>query len=344
MEHEHHHGSDNAPACKHCAEVQKYVWYKDNLTLVTLLTVIFFIVGYFTSYLNAYSTAFIEYFGLIWWAVLLGLFLGGAIDYFVPEEFIFNLIGGTKKRTIFIAVFLGFLMSACSHGILAISIELYKKGASIPAVIAFLLASPWANLPVTLLLFSFFGIKALFFVVSAIVIAIITGLILQVLDRKGMLDKHTYQAKIKQGNMKKKVDYGLMPMISGVAKGSWELTRMILWWVMIGMVLAAFTRAYVPSHIFMQYFGPSVFGLLATLVVATIIEVCSEGSSPLAFELYRQTGAFGNVFTFLMAGVVTDYTEIGLIWSNIGRKTAMWMPIISVPQVLILAWLFNQFL
>ena len=42
-----------------------------------------------------------------------------------------------------------------------------------------------------------------------------------------------------------------------------------------------------------------------------------------------------------MAGVVTDYTEIGLIWSNIGKKTAIWLPIVTVPQVLLLGYLFN---
>jgi uncharacterized membrane protein YraQ (UPF0718 family) len=72
--------------------------------------------------------------------------------------------------------------------------------------------------------------------------------------------------------------------------------------------------------------------------------VCSEGSSPLAFEIYSQSGAFGNSFTFLMAGVATDYTEIGLIWSNIGKKAALWLPIITVPQILVLGYLFNVFL
>ncbi|MCK5261263.1 MAG: hypothetical protein KAJ44_03710, partial [Thermoplasmatales archaeon] len=89
---------------------------------------------------------------------------------------------------------------------------------------------------------------------------------------------------------------------------------------------------------------PTVMGLLVTLFFATIIEVCSEGSSPLAFEIFNQTGAFGNSFTFLMAGVATDYTEIGLIWHNIGKKAALWLPIITVPQVLILGYLFNTLL
>jgi len=46
----------------------------------------------------------------------------------------------------------------------------------------------------------------------------------------------------------------------------------------------------------------------------------------------------------LGAGVVTDYTEIGLIWSNIGKRAAIWLPIITVPQVLLLGYLFNVLL
>jgi uncharacterized membrane protein YraQ (UPF0718 family) len=106
-------------------------------------------------------------------------------------------------------------------------------------------------------------------------------------------------------------------------------------------LIAAIIGAYVPGHIFMKYFGPSFLGLLLTLIFATIIEVCSEGSSPIAFEIFNKVGTLGNPFVFLMAGVVTDYTEIGLIWSNIGKKTAIWLPIITVPQVLLIGYLFN---
>ena len=47
---------------------------------------------------------------------------------------------------------------------------------------------------------------------------------------------------------------------------------------------------------------------------------------------------------FLMAGVATDYTEIGLIGSNIGKKATFWIPVITVPQILLLGYLFNIFL
>jgi uncharacterized protein len=118
----------------------------------------------------------------------------------------------------------------------------------------------------------------------------------------------------------------------------------VLWWIMIGFIAAVVIRAYVPAHIFLQFFGPTLSGLLLTLLFATVIEVCSEGSAPIAFEIFNKVGTLGNPFVFLMAGVATDYTEIGLIWTNIGKKTAIWLPIITVPQIVVAGILFNVFL
>ena len=129
--------------------------------------------------------------------------------------------------------------------------------------------------------------------------------------------------------------------IKGVLQGSWALSKMVLWWIMIGMILAAAARAFIPQHIIMNYMGATALGMIVVLILATLIEVCSEGSAPMAFEIFAQTGAFGNSFIFLMAGVATDYTEIGLIWANIGKRAALWLPIITVPQIILLGYLFN---
>ncbi len=116
---------------------------------------------------------------------------------------------------------------------------------------------------------------------------------------------------------------------------------MILWWVLIGILAASVIAAYIPESIMQIYLGPSLLGLFLTLILGVVIEVCSEGSSPLAFEIYRRTGALGNAFVFLNAGVATDYTEIGLIATNIGKRAALWMILVTIPQILILGYLFN---
>jgi len=326
-------------------------WYKERLYIVGLITIILILISYIVPSLNKLYFAFIDYLKLIWWAILLGLFLGGIIDHFVPKEYISKFLSTHKRRTIFYAVVFGFLMSACSHGILAISMELYKKGASIPAVIAFLLASPWANLPITILLLGFFGVKALFLILSAIVIAIITGFVYQILNKKRLIEKNPHTVNVsKEFSIKKDVKNRFKNYrfsindVKATLRGSWSLAKMVVWWILIGMILASLARTFIPTHLFHQFLGPSLLGLLVILILATIIEVCSEGSAPLAFEIFKQTGAFGNSFVFLMAGVATDYTEIGLIWSNIGRKAALWLPIITVPQIILLGYLFNVIL
>ncbi|HSV43684.1 MAG TPA: permease, partial [Candidatus Bathyarchaeia archaeon] len=187
---------------------------------------------------------------------------------------------------------------------------------------------------------------------SAIVIAMVSGLIYQILEKRGLVetnpnstpqqDSFSIRADLKRRWAAYRFSLErLRKDARGVASGSLVLADMVLWWMLIGVGLASFAGAYVPQDFFHQYMGPTVWGMIVTLGLATVIEVCSEGSSPMAFEIFRHTGALGNSFVFLMAGVVTDYTEIGLLWHNIGRKAALWLPVISVPQVLLFGLLAN---
>ncbi|GAG06254.1 unnamed protein product, partial [marine sediment metagenome] len=195
-------------------------------------------------------------------------------------------------------------------------------------------------------------LKAFYIIISAIVIALTSGIIFQFLDKRNLIERNNNVLEVDKDfsileDIKKRLKgyrislARLKTDLGGVVKGSISLSNMVLWWVLIGMGLASLVAAYIPPDIFSNYMGPTVLGLFVTLVVATIIEVCSEGSAPLAFEIFRQTQALGNSFVFLMAGVVTDYTEIGLIWHNIGKKTAIWLPIIALPQVIILGIIAN---
>lgn len=330
-------------ACRQCERAESRaepIRIGSRLKIAGLVFAAIFIVSFLPLFSSLNESLFF-YLKLIWWAVLLGFIAGGLIDYFVPEGFIYGYLGRKRKRSIFYAVIAGFLLSACSHGILAISIQLFKKGAGIPSVIAFLLASPWANLPVTILLFRFFGWKALLFIFSAMLVALITGLVYMLLEKEGLIEKSKEVAIEQSYSWDRIKNFNLRESLGRTLAGSVSLANMVLWWIMIGFLSAAIIRAYVPEQIFHQYLGPSFLGLLATLAFATVIEICSEGSSPIAFEIFNKVGVLGNPFVFLMAGVATDYTEIGLLWTNIGKRTALWLPVVTVPQILLLGFLFN---
>jgi uncharacterized membrane protein YraQ (UPF0718 family)/YHS domain-containing protein len=336
-----------------CSTHPRQHWYQNKIILVTLVFAFLIFLSNYFPILVAFREKLFTYVKMIWWTILLGIVIGGVIEYFVPREYISHILSRKKKRSVFYGVIMGFFMSVCSHGILALAIQLYKKGAATPSVVAFLLASPWANFPLTLMLIGFFGLmKALYLIVAALFIAVVTGLLFQVLEKKGAIETNPQTSVLAEDfsildDVKfRRKNYHFswkqaQKDIQGVFSGMVSLSNMVLWWILVGMGLASAAGAYIPEHIFHQYMGPTVAGMLLTLALATVLEICSDGTAPLAFELYRQTGAFGNSLVFMMAGVATDYTEIGLLWQNIGMRTALWLPVITVPQVLFWGWLGN---
>lgn len=287
------------------------------------------------------------------WAVAVGLLLGGLVDHYLPKEYITAWLTGHRRRTIMTAAGLGFLASACSHGCLALSMALYRKGASVPAVMTFLLASPWASLPLTLLLISLLGWAGLLIVVCALVVAVITGRIFQSLERRGALDSNPHtvavapEFSLRQDLVarlrRRRWDRATVAAdLAGIGRGIWALADMVLWWVAVGFVVGAVLGVVIPHGWWSRWMGATPLGLLVTMAVATVIEVCSEGTAPLAVTLYRQTGALGNTFAFLMGGVVTDYTELALVWANLGRRAVFWLLVVTLPQVFVIGWLLNS--
>ncbi len=119
--------------------------------------------------------------------------------------------------------------------------------------------------------------------------------------------------------------------------------RIVLRWLVFGLVVAAAVRAFVTPEVFATWFGPTLVGLGFTLIAATIFEVCSEGSVPIAADLMNIAHAPGNSFTFLMAGVATDYTEVMVMKEATGSwKIALFLPLLTVPQVLLIAIVLNR--
>ena len=125
--------------------------------------------------------------------------------------------------------------------------------------------------------------------------------------------------------------------------GSMHEVNMLMRWLLLGLLLTAAIKTFIPPETFSSVFGPTLLGLLATLGVTTILEICSEGSAPIAAEIFTSAKAPGNAFTFLMAGVATDYTEIMVIKEFTGRwLIAFMLPIITVPQIVLLGWILNM--
>lgn len=288
----------------------------------------------------------------MWFGLFLGIVMLAILSK-IPREFVIASLGTNKGVLgVFRAALAGVLLDLCNHGILMVGAKLYERGANLGQVMAFLIASPWNSFSLTFVLISLIGFSwTLLFVVLSAVVAIVVGVICNALVKKGLLpnnantqaiaDDFQFWPEAKAGFSSFDCSWSVLQqmLISGLKD-----SKMVLRWVFFGVLLAALIRAFFSAELFADYFGPTVLGLLLTVVAATVIEVCSEGSTPIAADLLTRAQAPGNSFAFLMTGAATDYTEIMVLKeATKSWKIAFVLPLLSVPQVLAIAWLMNQF-
>jgi len=343
------------PTSSCCAPKRRFDW----LFWGSLLIVVAAIIGHlgFHQQLSAaprlgpFTHGVYELMTKMWWGLLFGI---AALAFLtsVPREFVTSALGqGGTIKGLLRATGAGLLLDLCNHGILMVGMKLYERGASIGQVFAFLIASPWNSLSLTLILFALIGLKwTLVIIALSGVIALTTGFIADRLVAAGILPPNPHSHELP-------TDFAFWPeakkrwrattfdrgFIMGNIRQALRESRMIIRWILLGTVMAAAIRAFVSPEAFTQWFGPTLAGLCLTFIAATVIEVCSEGSSPIAADLVTRAHAPGNGFAFLMAGASTDYTEImALRDTTRSWKLTFALPLLTSPQILLVAWLLNQ--
>ena len=289
----------------------------------------------------------------MWWGLAVGIVVVSVLAK-VPRKFVLGVLGKSGGLSgVLRATAAGLTLDLCNHGILLVGMQLYKRGASLGQTMAFLIASPWNSLSLTVILVSLIGLKwTVAIVLLSGLVAIVSGLIFEGLVRLKRLPANPNAFDLpsdfrfwKEAGESWKATKLNPTSIGQMLRDGLGESRMILRWIFFGAVLAALIRALIPNdEMFAAWFGPSIGGLLLTLLAATVIEVCSEGSSPIAGDLLTRGGAPGNAFTFLMSGAATDYTEVmALKETTLSWKIALALPVVTVPQIVVIGWLLNSF-
>ena len=332
------------------------LWISGTLVLLSYLGHVFLAdQPNLPDWLMIITSGIYELINTMWWGLAMAVVFVGLLDR-IPRDSVMSALGeGGTVKGIVRATIAGVLLDLCSHGILMVGTKLYERGASLGQLMAFLIASPWNSLSLTIILITLIGWGwTLSFVALSMAIGIITGVIFDRLVKAKVLPANPH-APSEQNTpttnapitpqivaLIKQADYS-PKAIGNLLWDGLKDSRMVFRWLLFGLVLSTAIRAFVPIDTYQTLFGPTVAGLFLTLIAATIIEVCSEGSTPIAADLLTRAAAPGNGFTFLMAGVATDYTEVMVIRDTTKSwKIALFLPLLTLPQVLLVGYLLNQ--
>ena len=341
------------PCCQPAKKNKPDLLLWGSTVAVVSLYLVNWTLGDFVQNIEWFHTLSLSVFQLmntIWWGITLGIVMV-AILAKIPREFVVSILGnGGGVTGIIRATMAGVLLDLCSHGILMVGAKLYERGASAGQVIAFLVASPWNSFSLTLVLFALIGWQwTVTFIVLSMVIAIVAGILFDMAVTRKILPSNPNKIELPQGfdfwpsarSGLKATSFNGQFFKSLVREGIVG-SKPVLRWILFGVILASLIRAFMDTGSFQTWFGPSLAGLGLTIVAATIIEVCSEGSAPIAADLLTRAEAPGNGFAFLMTGVATDYTEIMVLKETTKSwKFALFLPLVTVPQVIIIAWIMN---
>jgi uncharacterized membrane protein YraQ (UPF0718 family) len=354
-DHKHHHDD----ACHdtgetHCHdETSSFDWLLWGSGLIVALSLALGLSNFALPFdwMAIFTQSAVELADKMWPGVVIGIFFVGLLEL-IPREIVIGVLGDKRGLgSILRATGAGVLLDLCSHGILMVAAKLYERGVRLGQVMAFLIASPWNSFSLTLILWGLVGFWWMItFLGLSLVIAIISGLIFDALVDRGVLPDNPNKIVLDE---KKPVFKSIWELIKN-AKPSprgfiqmiingWDGSKMILKWIFFGIVLACAIRAFVPPDMFKTLFGPTLAGLGMTIIFATIMEACSEGSTPIAADIMTRSQAAGNSFAFLMVGVSTDYTEMMVLReATKSWKIALFLPLVTLPQVIILAIVLNQ--
>jgi uncharacterized membrane protein YraQ (UPF0718 family) len=353
------HCEKNAPTTSSCCAEESPVPRRDNFLWICVSAVAgLYLLGLWLPHsdevftLSALAHGVVELFNMIWWGIALGVVFVGILGH-IPRDLVMSVLGHEDNfKSLLRATLAGVFLDLCSHGILAVGMKLYERGASSGQVMAFLLASPWNSFSLTLILFGLIGVGwTLLFILLSLVVGLISGVIFTRLVRNGVLPQNPHRDLLNPdatfASLWPEFRRGWNFSVAGLGRllvDGVSGSRVVIRWALFGVLLASAIRALVPADIFASWFGASMLGLWLTLLAATVIEVCSEGTTPIAADLMNRAAAPGNSFTFLMAGVSTDYTEIMAIRDTTASwKIALFLPLVSLPQIMIIGAVLNRF-
>lgn len=290
-----------------------------------------------TDFLTVYLLAFFDLLEDLWLWMLIGFLIAALIEEFVSVKRITRYFGENNLKSLAAAALSGTFVSACSCGAMPVAATLRRRGASTATAMTFLLATPWAGFTHLFILASFIGVAnmaLLFFVSLAVVIG--TGMLLAGMENRDLIERG-FTAKHLKGERIKCLRCAELERIGHVKESLWKRLAVcvprgmleIVWavgkFMFIGLLIAAFFKAFIPANAVKGYFGAGqgAFGVLLALPLSMVLELCSEGFAVFAGQLYAMGASLGVVFVMTMVGTASDFTELSMLWGVFGRRCAV---------------------
>lgn len=277
--------------------------------------------------------------------LILIIFTVSLIRSFLPPEKIRNILSRKHKFVgNILAAALGIITPFCTCSAIPLFLGFVEAGVPLGITFSFLVASPMINEVALVLLLGMFGWKiSLIYIISGMIIAIISGLIIGKLKVENLVEEFVYKNKISAIDISTRMTW--RDRTNYAKDYTISIIKKVWLYVLIGVGLGAFIHGYVPADFLVEYAGADKwYGVIFATLIGIPLYSNAAGVIPLVGALTEKGVSIGTALAFMMAVTGLSLPEFMILKRVMKIKLIVIFASIVGLGIIFTGYLFNAIL
>lgn len=263
-------------------------------------------------------------------------------SFFTPERTRKLLQGKKEFIGNIIAAGLGIVTPFCTCSAVPLFIGFVEVGIPLGVTFSFLISAPMVNEVAVVLLFGLFGWKvAVLYLITGLLIAIISGIIIGRMKLEREVEDWVYEMRSNGGNAETsvmtwsdRIDYAV-DAVKNIVGNVWL-------YIIIGLAIGAFIHGYVPENLLAGIMGKKAWWSVPLAVVIGVpMYSNAAGIIPIVQALLEKGASLGTVLAFMMAVIGLSLPETIILRKVLKPKLIAIFISVVATGILIIGYLFN---
>ena len=295
--------------------------------------------------------------------LVIGLIFVGILHVLLKKDWAAKWVGKNNTASVVKASLFGVPLPLCSCGVIPTAVFLNNSGASLGAVIAFLISTPQTGVDSIIATYGMLGVVfALYRPIAAFISGIIGGVFIgkvakkkdgainndalsecQTCNTDSCLDSsekdcsdHSHKEEYKMDTSIEQKNRGVLYSIKRMLNYAFiEFLDDISGHFIIGLLISALITVLIPDDWFGSLgINKGLPAMLIMMVIGIPMYICSTSSIPVAVTLMMKGFSPGAAFVFLFTGPVTNAASVAVLTKTLAKKvTALYIAVVSVMAI-----------
>jgi uncharacterized membrane protein YraQ (UPF0718 family) len=242
-----------------------------------------------------------------------------------------------------LAAFLGIVTPFCSCSAVPLFIGFIEAGVPLGVTFSFLVSSPMVNEVALIMLWALLGWQvSLIYIISGVVIASISGMVIGRLKLEKYVEDYVYQIQMTSGEIPNPTWSERLSYAKGYVL---EILHKVWPYVLVGIAIGGLMHGYAPANLLTKIAGRNnPFAVPISVLIGVPLYSNAAGVIPIVKVLMDKGMAIGTALSFMMAVTALSLPE-GIILRKVlkPRLLAIFFGVVAV-GIMLTGYLFNGIL